>query len=76
MARIQISNDPSGRKIVSFPYDPLLVTKVKTILRYIQEILGHQHSKTTEIYTHVSTKSIIRIKSPLDNLNLKKGGDV
>ena len=32
-------------------------------------------SKTTEIYTHVSTKSIGKIKSPLDNLNLKEGGD-
>jgi hypothetical protein len=31
MARIQISNDPSGRIIVSFPYEPLLVSKVKTI---------------------------------------------
>ena len=31
MTRIQISNDPSGRIIVSFPYDPLLVVKVKTI---------------------------------------------
>ena len=31
MARIQISNDPSGRIILSFPYDPLLVSKVKTI---------------------------------------------
>jgi integrase len=31
MARIQVSNDPSGRIIVSFPYDPLLVAKVKTI---------------------------------------------
>jgi hypothetical protein len=31
MARIHISNDPSGRIIVSFPYDPLLVSKVKTI---------------------------------------------
>src|SRR4030042_3961579 len=31
MARIQISNDPSGRIIFSFPYDPLLVAKIKTI---------------------------------------------
>jgi len=31
MARIEISNDPSGRITISFPYDPLLVAKVKTI---------------------------------------------
>ena len=39
-----------------------------TDLRYIQEILGHRSSKTTEIYTHVSTKSLQNVKSPFDDL--------
>jgi integrase/recombinase XerD len=39
-----------------------------TDIRYIQEILGHNSSKTTEVYTHVSTKSLQQIKSPFDDL--------
>ena len=40
-------------------------------LRYIQKILGHNSSKTTEIYTHITMKGLSRIQNPLDDINLE-----
>jgi len=39
-----------------------------TDLRFIQELLGHESSKTTERYTHVAQNHITKIKNPMDDI--------
>ena len=52
----------------------MIKDSLKLGLRYILEILGHKSSKTIVIYTNASTKSIGKIESPLDSLNLGEKG--
>lgn len=42
-------------------------------IKYIQALLGHIDPKSTEVYIHVSNKSLLGIRSPYD---LPKGGRV
>ncbi len=42
-----------------------------TDLRYIQVLLGHNSTRTTEIYTRVAINNIKTIKSPIELLNLR-----
>jgi integrase/recombinase XerD len=40
-------------------------------IRYIQELLGHKSTRTTEIYTHVSRRNLVVIRSPIEDMDVK-----
>ncbi len=37
-------------------------------IRFIQELLGRNSTKTTQRYTHVSKRTLKRIESPIDRI--------
>lgn len=39
-------------------------------LRYIQQLLGHNSAKTTEIYTHICSGHLDEVKSPLHSMKI------
>jgi integrase/recombinase XerD len=40
-------------------------------IKYIQELLGHKSTRTTEIYTHISRRNLISVRSPIEDLDVK-----
>lgn len=40
-------------------------------IRYIQELLGHKSTRTTEIYTHVSRRNLFAIRSPIEDMDIE-----
>ncbi|MDL2297161.1 site-specific integrase [Bacteroidales bacterium OttesenSCG-928-B11] len=41
-----------------------------TDMALIQKLLGHQNIKTTEIYAKISFKEVVKVRSPLDSMEL------
>jgi integrase/recombinase XerD len=39
-------------------------------IRYIQELLGHKSTRTTEIYTHVSRRNLFAVRSPIEDMDI------
>lgn len=44
-------------------------------LSYVQSMLGHKSIGSTEVYIHISNKTVMGIKSPLDHSQKEKEGD-
>lgn len=40
-------------------------------IRYIQELLGHKSTRTTEVYTHVSRRNLVAVRSPIEDMDVR-----
>ncbi len=52
------------------------IIKQGTDIGYIQELLGHSSSKTTENFIHITKKGFENIKNPFDSLGIQKNNNV
>ena len=43
-------------------------------INYVQAMLGHRSLESTQVYIHISNKTVMGIKSPLDHPVKKKRG--
>ena len=62
-------NPPATVPTLRYAFATHLLEKVVD-LRYIQDLLGHESSKTTEIYTYITKKGWDKLRSPMDDLDI------
>ncbi|MFT2008115.1 tyrosine-type recombinase/integrase [Pontibacter sp. 13R65] len=71
---VSASKEKAGAKVLAMPIHTrhhsfaTHLLEQGTDLRYIQVLLGHRSSKTTEIYTHFTTHALDKIVSLLYNI--------
>jgi len=73
MLQITVQQAKIKKRITVQPFRHSFAThllKNGTDSRYIQSLLGHSSSKTTEIETHITTNDFDQIKNPLDKLDI------
>ena len=68
---LNLSRNLKHRLILWMIYSCGLRRSEEVDIRYVQELFWHKSSRTTEIYTHVSRRNLIAVRSPIDDMDLK-----